>query len=379
MSAPSPIRRHLLLVAVLALAGGGSSPAAETNGLAAAAPLLMGGVGGVYFLAEPGELVVEVEKRDRRPRDNRTELRAILAGPDRRVVQEATIPDDGQRRGSGLGPAQRGRLSAHVERQGVYVLTITVSNDRWGEQAVWGFRSNCPKYLIETARGHRDARHEEPIVLASPGQPADVCFLPRTGPFRIEVTGLPGSAGPLQVFDGSGAALATLAVSTNGAAAHAFTADVPRDAVPWRLHVPSAQATVAIDGVTRWDTSDRQPNLACWTPEQQSWFPLLDNRWLLTPYRQLIHGPPGQQREIAFQIRNDARRERTIQLGLEFPDGAWPAHLSAERVTLGRNKATTVTVVCTVPDAGQTRVGHLRARPLDEAGFSTYSTLTVQA
>ena len=62
----------------------------------------IGGVGGVYFLAPPGELTVELEKRDRNRRGQTTELRAILFGPDRQVLQEMTIPDDGQGRGSSL-------------------------------------------------------------------------------------------------------------------------------------------------------------------------------------------------------------------------------------------------------------------------------------
>ncbi len=37
--------------------------------------LAMGGVGGAYFLAEPGELVVEIEKRDRNRRTRHAELR----------------------------------------------------------------------------------------------------------------------------------------------------------------------------------------------------------------------------------------------------------------------------------------------------------------
>ncbi|MBM4043230.1 MAG: hypothetical protein FJ290_32480, partial [Planctomycetes bacterium] len=87
----------------------------------------IGGCGGVYFLAEPGELAVEIEKRDLHLRGSWTELRAILVGPDRQVLQEATIPDDGRPRGSGLGPPQRVRLAAKVERKGVYALNVTVS------------------------------------------------------------------------------------------------------------------------------------------------------------------------------------------------------------------------------------------------------------
>ena len=129
--------------------------------------LLIGGNGGVYFLAEPGELVVDVVRRDRNRRTRRTELRAILVGPDRRVLHDVTIPDDGAPRGSGLGPARRVRLATHVARRGVYALNVTTSQDRYGEDIVWGFRSNCPHYLVETSRGHKDERHQEPIVLAT--------------------------------------------------------------------------------------------------------------------------------------------------------------------------------------------------------------------
>ncbi|MCX6901076.1 MAG: BNR-4 repeat-containing protein [Verrucomicrobia bacterium] len=341
--------------------------------------LLIGGCGGVYFLAEPGELMVEIVKRDRNRRDTRTELRAILAGPDRRVLQEATIPDDGRPRGSGMGPAQRCRLSAHVKRKGVYVLNITLSQDRYGEHAVWGFRSNCPKYLIETARGHRDARHEEPIVLASPEHPGNVCFLPRRGAFDIEVSDLPKGAVAPQVFDAKGALVTALRLDEGGQAAHAFAASKQREATPWRLHFASAQATVNMDGVTRWEESDLQPNLACWTPDLASWFPLLENRWLLTPYSRTIFGRPGERKEIALQVRNDATRERTIQLALEFPGSDWPARLSAERVKLGGKKATTITVTCAAPPTGETRVCHIRATPLDDSGFTTFSTLTVKS
>lgn len=328
--------------------------------VAAEPTLFVGGCGGVYFLAEPGELVVEVEKRDRNIRSIRTELRAILAGPDRRVLQEAVIPDDGKPRGSGLGPVQRCRLSTRLQRKGVYVLNITVSNDRYGENMVWGFRSNCPKYLIETARGHRDAPHDEPIVLASPERSAHICFLPRQEAFKIEISGLPkGSAAP-QLFDANGSLIATLDKPT-----HEIPAKIHRGAVPWRLHVPSAQAVIQIEGVTRWERRDWQPNMAVWTPNLQSWFPFLENRWLLTPYSLTVFG----HRDAAFQVRNDARKQRTIQLSVEPP-----ARLTAERVTLEPGRSVTVGVIR--PNPG---VYCLRATPLDDSGFTTYSTLLVKA
>ena len=182
----------LLLLASFATADGrcaNAEPAMHSPGEAC-----LGGLGGVYLLAEPGELTIDVFKRDRNRRGSTAELRAILAGPDRRVIQEGTIPDDGQARGSGLGPVQQTRLTARVERKGVYVLNVTVSQDRYGEEMVWGFATNCPRYLIETSRGHKDERHQEPIVLLGSDQPGNVCFSPRKGPLTINVSGLPASA-----------------------------------------------------------------------------------------------------------------------------------------------------------------------------------------
>lgn len=381
---------YLLLVAALLLGSlAGNAQAAHPKNLVAETnspthgewevDLLIGGVGGVYFLAEPGELVVDIVKRDLNRRQVRTELRAILAGPDRRVLQEAVIPDDGQPPGSGLGPAQACRLTARVDRRGVYALNITVSQDRYGQEAVWGFRSNSRKYLIETARGHKDEPHQEPIQLASPGRAGNVCFLPRPDAFRVELAGLPKGAAAPQMFDARNTLIAALPVDESGQASHDFTAGVHRDSVPWRLHFPSAQATVNLDGVTRWEANDLHRDLACWTPDPSSWFPLLENRWLLTPYSRTIYGQANERVEIAFQVHNDASRARAIQLQLEFPDGRWPVRLSAERVTLGGKQAATVTVACTVPAVEAIGVCRVRATPLDDSGFSTYSTITVKA
>ena len=354
---------------------------AETGkpGNASTNELFIGGVGGVYFLAEPGELTVEVVKRDRNRHNTHAELRAILVGPDRRVLQEATISDDRRPQGSGFRPVQQCRLSAQVERKGVYALNITVAQDRFGENTFWGFHANCPKYVIETSRGHRDARHEEPIVLASPERAGDVCFMPRTGAFNIEVSGLPNDAAAPQVFDAKGALIAALSPNEKGLATGTVVASNRREAVPWRLHFAAAQAIIAIDGITRWVESDPQRDMACWTPELKSWFPFPENRWLLTPYSRTVYGSPGEQKEMAFQIWNDAAKERTIQLALEFPGDNWPARLSVERVQLGAKKTTTVTIHYTVPAAGETHLVHVRATPEGDSGFSTFSTLTVKA
>lgn len=337
----------------------------------------IGGVGGVYFLAEPGELVVTVEKRDRNRRGRQTELRAILVGPDREVLEDVTIPDDGQAPGK-LGPPKRVRLATKVPRKGVYALNITVSQDRYGDEIIWGFRTNCPHYLIETSRGHRDERRQEPIVLCNPDQPGDVCFLPRNEAFGIEVTGLPKEVKSLHLYDGRGTLVQTLQADGSGRALSTIPAG-KRDAVPWRLHLPAQLATVQIDGVTRWDRQDSYPNLPYWTPEAESWFPFLEYRWLLAPYSKQVYGRPGTQGEVAFEVHSNSDQKKTVQLALEFPDASWPVELSANRVVLGPKRSQEVRVRYTVPAQGQTQVCHVRATPVEDGEFSTYSTLTVKA
>jgi len=339
----------------------------------------IGGCGGAYFLASPGELVVEVHKRDRNRRGRRADLRAILVGPDRQVIREVAIPDDGQPRGSGLGPLQWARLSTRVERKGVYGLNITVSQDRYGEEIVWGFRTNCPHYMIETSRGHRDERHQEPIVLLNPGRPGDVCFVPRKDSFRMDIANLPDDVGAIELYDEEGKLIEVVRVDANGQASHTIDANVHRDSVPWRLHLPSQQATVQIDGVTRWETGDLYANLSYWTPDPAAYFPFQMYRWILTPYSRTVYGRPGEQGEIAFQVHNNANQKKTFQLDVEFPDREWPAELSSRRVTLGAKKNAEISVRYTPPAEGETRVWHLRVTPTDRPDFSTYSTLTVKA
>lgn len=370
----------VLLLVVLTVSPTWAAPdraSRSSQSQSSAAALQIGGTGGVYFLAEPGPLVVTVEKRDRNRRGRRTDLRAVLVGPDREVLDDVTIPDDGLPPGK-LGPPKRVRLVTNVPRKGVYGLNITVSQDRYGDEVLWGFRTNCPRYLIETSRGHRDERRQEPIVLGNPDEPGDVCFLPRQKAFGIELTGLPKETKSLNVYDARGALVQTFQADGTGRASTTLPAG-KRDAVPWRLHLPAQQATVQIDGVTRWDPHDDYPNLPCWTPDPKSWFPFLEYRWLLTPYRRQVYGPPGTQGEVTFQVHNNSTQKRTIQLALEFPSESWPVQLSTEQVVLDPKKTQQVTVRYTVPAQGQTQVCHLRATPVEDAEFSTYSTLVATA
>ncbi len=339
---------------------------------------LIGGCGGVYFLAEPGELVVEVLKRDRNRRQTTSELRAILVGPDRQVLQEEFIPDDGQPADSGLGPPQTARLAAHVERPGIYALTVTVSRDRYGQNMVWGFRTNCPRYVIETARGHKDERHQEPIVLESPDSPGVVCFHPRHGEFGIELTGAPTGLEPATVHDGDGELLGVLEVDAEGSATWTAPAEEHRDSIPWELRLPAAKATISIDGVTRWGDAEPMYNACYWSPDPRSWFPLIENRWLITPYQRTVYGDPGAEGEVVLRVHNNALTQREFGLSVEFPDGEWPVELAESHLSLDLRGAAPVSVRYTVPDGEGPHVCHIRVTPEDSPSVSTYSTLIVR-
>ncbi|MDZ7619004.1 MAG: BNR-4 repeat-containing protein, partial [Patescibacteria group bacterium] len=350
--------------------GEGKVPAATTS-----IEWAVGGCGGAYFLASPGKLVIDVHKQDRNRSRRRTELRAILVSPDRRVIQEAIIPAQRGEGREGLGPVQWARLETQVDRKGIYALNVTVSQDRYGDDFVWGFQTNCEHYLVETARGHRDQRHEEPIVLMQPDRDGNVCFLPRQGEFAMEIGGLAPSVGPLKVLDGNDRLIVELQADANHQIAHTFPAGESRDAVPWRIHFPVLQGVVNMDGLTRWEAADDYPNLACWTPDARSWFDLLPNRWLVTPYRRTVYAAPGTQGETAFRIHNNARRRRTIQLALEFADGPWPATVSSSQVEIPGRSAVEVQVRYTAPPLGESRLCHLRATPIDSPAVSTYATV----
>lgn len=338
----------------------------------------IGGCGGAYFHAEPGELTIEVEKRDRNRSGRRTNLRAILIAPDRTVLQDVTIPFAGAAKGSGVGQPQRARLTAQVLRPGIYGLNITVSNDRYGDDIIWGFWTNCARYLVETSRGHRDRAREEPIVLLREDHPADVCFMPRAGEFGLKVSGLPAGVQEVAVYDAAGAAVATIPVK-EGMAAHTFPAGLQREQTPWRLHLDQGRGVIEIDGVTRWQPEDLYRDLACWTPHLSSWFPLLQNRWLLTPYQRTVYVKPRGAGSATFQMYNSLTTDRAMNLSLEFPAEKWPVKLSSRRVVVPARATGDVTVTFPAPPAGQTRICHLRVTPDDDSAISTYSTLTVKA
>ena len=333
----------------------------------------IGGVGGAYFLASSGDLTIEIEKCDRNQRRHITELRAILFGPDRQVIQDITIPDDGLTSDGGMGPTQTATLFTQVQHPGIYGMMVMVSNDRYGEDILWRFRTNCSKYLIETSRGHKDARHEEPIVLLDPDRAGDVCFLPRSGQFEIHLSDLPNTISAVALFDANNQIVATLPVA-DGKTSYTVAPNASRGEHPYRLHFPKAQATVVIDGVTRWDDTDVYPDLSLWSPSVDAYFPLPQTRWLITPYQQTIYGALNEEKTVLLNIHNNDAKETTVDLSLTFPEQSWQAHLSTGQITVKSKETVPVELTFTVPS--NAAIVHVHAQSGNHP-VTTYATLKV--
>ena len=337
------------------------------------ATLHFGGCGGVYFLAEPGELWVELEKQDRNATSRKTHLRAVFAGPDRTVLHDEYLPD--VPRDEKNPPVQRLRLHTQVETSGIYALNITVTEDRYGEDIAWGFRTNCAHYLVETSRGHRDATHEEPLVLRSPGQAGEVCFRPERGAFTIDIAGYPADHDAPVLCDAAGTPLATLAPGVTGAIHHAVLADATRGAAPWRLRMPAFAGTVHIDGVTRWPKGSAYPNFSLWTPDAASWFAFHENRWLVTPYHQ--HAYTDGEGTVAYEVHNNSSQTRTFDVRLDFPSDAWPVTLATDAVTIDPGETVEVPVSYHLPGTGDLWEARVCVQPRDTPIVTTYASLIV--
>ncbi len=328
-----------------------------------------GGCGGVFINAQKGSLVIEIEKEDLRNDTRSRTLRAVFVGPDRRVIHDLNTSEDSN-------DNQTVRLETQVDRPGIYAVMVTVSNDRYGENIAWRFRTNCEKYIIETSRGHRDRHHEEPIILIDPEKETDLCFLPQREGFDILITELPDDVKTIELKDAKDQNIAILEVKNDTAFYH--IAEGERFATPWKFHFPKAQAKVEIEGVTRWDVDNKSdffseyPGGAFWTPYAANWFNFHDNRWLITPYSHTSYSQSDKQQSAVFKIHNNGTIPKKVKLALEFPEKKWDVRLSHNEIDLDSNQEEEV--ILTWKGNKKDQSVHLRATCGE---FTTYSTLHV--
>ncbi|MDI9603729.1 MAG: BNR-4 repeat-containing protein [Bacteroidota bacterium] len=330
----------------------------------------MGGCGGVFFNAQKGPLIIEIEKDDLRDDARSRILRAVFVGPDREVIGDFNSADADN-------DDKIIRFETDVYRPGIYAVMVTVSNDRYGENITWRFRTNCKKFIIETSRGHKDSHHKEPIVLLDPEKETDLCFLPQRGEFDILITGLPDNQKVIELIDANNQNIASIRVNDGTAVYNIVEGE--RQATPWRLHFPQAQAKVEIEGVTEWDDhylSDYftvYPGGAFWTPSLENWFNFHENRWLLTPYSHTLISQANIPQSAVFTLHNNGTAPRKVKLDLEFPHKKWNVQLSEKETSLGPNQTKSVTLSWKGAKKNQSVL--LRATC---DGFTTYATLNVK-
>lgn len=324
----------------------------------------LGGCGGVYFQAAGGELKIHFMKMD--ILDAKQEMRLVLIAPDRQVLADFWIHGTGA---SGK-VMQQVDISYQVEYPGIYGLFITSSNDRYGERAYWGFTTNCPKYLIETSRGHKDARHQEPLVLGNPEQQLSITYMPAKDVNTINITGTRETA-MVKVFDGDYSELAREKTDENGNVELKVKNEF--NVVPWHIELPAMSGTVEADGLTRWFLNSIYGHASLWTDNPDSWFDFYTNRKLLTPYSVKVHIPENGKQDIKFTVHSEGGAVKNVQLSLEFPEGTEPfTSLSQEEIEVKPGEFKDVILAC--KPSSEIQECRLRATC---GNFTTYSTVTV--
>jgi len=92
-----------------------------------------------------------------------------------------------------------------------------------------------------------------------------------------------------------------------------------------------------------------------------------------------VYAETGESGAVEFHVHNNGRREQTVRLDLEYPEGEhWKPILSASEVRLMPGESKPVELQYDVSSDGDEWTCHLRATPSDDSGFTTYSTLRVR-
>ena len=321
--------------------------------------------GGAFFYPQKGPFKLSFMKMD--PNRSIT-VRAILVSPSREVLADVWIPGTQKK-----NQFQKVDFTVDVQHVGVYALCVTAIGDRYGDEFRWGFTTNCEKYLIETSRGHRDARHEEPIVVLSGDHEGDIFFQPSPRAFGVQLSRLLPDMPAAELRNDQGKVIATFTRDAEGKSSCNIDADETRKA-PWSLHLPKMQVVLEGDDITRWDLHSLYPNASIWTDKRSAWFDYCSNRYLLHPYNYTINIPQGKQEKVIFSMQNLGDQPKQVHLELEY-DGDTPhfATLPFKVIILPPQcKDKRLIVTCTSCPAGSCRIR------VTTDGFTTYSTLTVR-
>ncbi|MBP1583851.1 MAG: BNR-4 repeat-containing protein, partial [Victivallales bacterium] len=290
-------------------------------------------------------------------------------------------------------------------KPGIYALCLTTPNDTQGYEKPWGYTTTCVKHIVEISRGHLDARHTEPLVLASPDLEGDIFFPHPGGDCAISLSMLyAGTEATLTSADnGREIAMTRLSDNSNYKPGHLSLGDILREAATppadnskrpsslslntrisrgfYQLHLSRFSGKIDILELTDWKANNGWDDMSpyCfWTQKKESWFDFSATRHLLYPYQQELYLKPGTSAAAEFVVRNLGKTKITVYLTLEADsdlDSAVFGKLSHGTVTLAPDQAIPVNIPCTGPADGESRSLRLRVTCGD---FTTYSTVLVK-
>ena len=339
-------------------------------------PVRIGGGGGAYFYAKTGVFDIDIYYYGYR------HGRALLTGPDRSVLADVWFPGTMGGETPPKAPLKLRKVNVRYNNrhEGILALMFVPVNDWYGERMQWGFRTNCKKYVIESSRAHRDARHTDPIELANE-RPGQICFPAETGKTTIDIVkAVPGVK--VSVEDADGRALRQGVIAADGKLSLEVPADPARKGL-LRLKMEKLKGKVEIDEVTRWKhvTNWQDASPYCfWTPDPEAWFEMRSIRHALFPFYKEIYLPVGSTADIPFRVRNQSGRDQTYTISVEYPDKKPFLRASKGQFTIkGMPKdksdgVSDMTVIfrCQPPETGGTHRAHIRCTV---NGLSTYSTV----
>jgi hypothetical protein len=328
--------------------------------------------GGFYVFAHPGELEVEISGVSLD--DNVENLRAILASPDRRVVDSANVtPADSWE--EGRKDPDLATLSTEVDQEGVYIVNVTALANAGALNMGWSVRTNCDRYVFDSA-GHFGSMSS--IFLRDHHQSGSIWFQPIDEEMTVDVVEVPDSVSDIPVRDSTGEVVTTLDVEDGEASTTVPADDGGRANAPWELELSTARGKIDIDGVTRWPNGEGPyPGLRLWATGPEQWFPVELNRWLLRPYRRHLYGTPGESGNQSYTIINNAPEPRTFDLTLEHTAGSWNVALSDRSIEVPAYDKGEVTLEYTLPDSGgEARTTRLVIGPQDGTEYTTYASLS---
>lgn len=358
---------------------------AADSGPAYGFPPVVRGSGAVYFAVEEGmPLELEISKRDlNRSSRSTSNLYAWLLSPDRDLLAELDLQDDGLPDGSGLGPVVSGTMKTDPLPAGLYKLYIVVTGYDTRDldmEVIWGVKSNCPRYMLFRSE-MPSGRGDTPVRIMTAGEDRGVDLFFRTPVRRsmLELTNFEEVTGDLRFLNAKGEPIATHPLSGQREERIPLPQGTNNQVIGMAL--PAGDYSISLDGFTRWNqwggfTYEAHP---FWTFEAEAYFPMDILRWVPTPRYKVLD---EVDQSGVFHIHNPSETDALrVEVRLEVPvDTTYRPEIEEGLYTLAPGETRELTV--TVGEAEvQTLETELYYRVYfdfpDTPGLSTFSGLVV--